>query len=213
MIKLYQEKSPLNLSESYEAIGELYALKSDYVKAEKYYLDSLNIKEKVDKDNKIQLYDTYLDLGIFYKEKGDFDNAEKYFLKTLEISKDDSYEYKDIDIYYTYLWLGDLYKLSGDSKKAEYYYLLSLKNIDSIKNEADKETIKFEIFYTLGRFYTDQGLFDKALDNAQNALKISLDLFGIENKNYLNSLDLVGKIYVKQNLYSKAKEYFLNSYI
>ena len=34
--KLYQEKSPLNLSESYESIGELYALKSDYVKAEKY---------------------------------------------------------------------------------------------------------------------------------------------------------------------------------
>ena len=210
--KLYQEKSPLNLSESYEKIGELYASKSDYLNAEKYYLDSLNIKEKVYKDNKFKLLDTFLDLGIFYKEKGDFNKAEKYFLKTLEISKDNSYEYKDIDIHYNLLWLGDLYKLSGDSEKAEYYYLLSLKELDSIKKEEDKQKLKFQTYYSLGEFYTDKRFFNKALDNAQNALKISLDLYDIENQNHLKTLDLIGKIYAQQTLYSKAEEYFLKSY-
>jgi len=69
-----------NLAVSFSWLGKLY-------EAEKFYLKSLEIKEKIYDQNDIELAVTYSSLGVLYGHLKKFDLSEEYNLKGLEIRK------------------------------------------------------------------------------------------------------------------------------
>ena len=78
-----------DLATSYNNAGSLYSDQGQSDKAEKYYLDAIEIYERLVKENadayEPDLATSYNNTGIFYAVHGQPQKAEKYFLDAIEI--------------------------------------------------------------------------------------------------------------------------------
>jgi CHAT domain-containing protein len=85
-----------DIAMSFNNLGNLYKSLGDYEKAEKYYLQSLEIRQKIYSEDHPDIATSFNNLGLLYSDLGDYEKAEKYYLQSLEIrqkiySKDHPY--------------------------------------------------------------------------------------------------------------------------
>jgi predicted Zn-dependent protease len=135
----YYEKA-LSLSKSEDLVGTFcnglglcYSALNKIPEAEKYYLKSLDIRERLSKSNPQQfeaaLASTAMNLGSLYHNLNKMPEAEKYYLKSLDIcerlSKSNPQKFEE-DLAKIAGNLGTFYKENKKMPEAEKYYLKSL---------------------------------------------------------------------------------------
>ncbi len=86
-IELNNQKRDVKLSGIYHNLAVSFSWLGKLYEAEKFYLKSLEIKEKIYDQNNIELAITYSSLGVLYGHLEKFDLSEEYNLKGLEIRK------------------------------------------------------------------------------------------------------------------------------
>ena len=107
-------------------LGFAYRMAGDLKKAEKYYLEALNIEPNDDLAN--------VGLGVVYQLKGDFNKAIDYLQKAITISPYNSNAYNS---------LGLTYKKRGDLDIAAETYLKGIKGtFDKLCDELLKKQIR-----------------------------------------------------------------------
>ena len=104
-----------DLAASYNSAGVFYKKQGQSEKAEKYYLDAIEIRERLAKKN-ADAYEPYLatcynNAGNLYSNHGQPEKAEKYYLAAIEIRErlvkrnPDAYEPALATLYYNYYLL------------------------------------------------------------------------------------------------------------
>jgi len=84
-------------AEMYEEMAKLYSLLGNAAEEKNHYLKSLNIREKLPKNDALSFADTYYQLGVLAEEQQQYDQAQAYFEKTLYKRLGDTLETKDED--------------------------------------------------------------------------------------------------------------------
>ena len=173
------------------SLGEVYRMRhlnqEDYEKAEKYYLQSLEIKESLYQEigEKYEKYRedvniTLNDLGLLYLEMKRYSQAEHYLLKAL---KNDGYLYSQnpkgwqSHVAKTKMNLGYLYLGMQDYAKSLRYYQESLQIWEALYSH-HKETYRPELtetLYNMGIVYLHSGHWDDAEPMFLRVLSVNPD--------------------------------------
>ena len=180
-----------NIAFCYEKSGDLKTALSYYKK-----IKSAKLKEK-----EAQLY---LSLGEKEFRKGSYFSAVKYFKKAVSIDRNLINKVKD-KLTTSYIKIGDRYMKQGNYEKSLSYYL---KAVDTDKTLQEKLKGKiFTAYLKLGEKAFSSGRYKTAFNYLKKAEKIKKD-----NKKLVYYL---GEIYLKEQNYKKALEYYeyyLNNY-
>jgi len=157
----------LPLTESEEAalamnLGLFYYTNQQMAEAEKFYLRSLEIYERLAKNNPAQfepdLARMVMNLGNFYYTNQKIAEAEKFYLHSLEIreqlAKNNPAQFEP-DLARTAMNLGIFYKTAQKMAEAERFYLHSLEIYERLakNNPAQFEPDLAKAVMNLGNFY------------------------------------------------------------
>jgi len=180
-----------------EEIGDEYYAKNDYNTAEKYYLRSLKVNEKLVKnDNTSNLPDVARLLtqigNIYHNHRKDYRKAEKYYLQSLSIDEklvqarpNSTIRSSNLSIVLRNIGLN--YYEMKNYKKAENYYLRSLQIREKLVQEQPDKY--FPPFITLlddfGRNFIAQKNYEEAVRQFQRSLQICERLIKEDSDTYL----------------------------
>ena len=211
-----------DLGSLYNLLGMLYKAQNQPKESEKYYLDAIEIYERLVKKNadayEPDLAMSYNNTGIFYAVHGQPQKAEKYHLAAIEIRERlvkknaDAYE---PDLATSYNNAGVFYKKQGQSEKAEKYYLSAIEIEKRLvkKNAAAYEPDLAMSYNNVGAFYDDQNQPDKAEKYYLAAIAIRERIVKKNADAYepalADSYNNAGIFYNDQGKRDKAEKYYL----
>jgi tetratricopeptide (TPR) repeat protein len=179
-------------------LAHYYNIKNDLDKALEYAWRAVMLKED---------FKDALDLvgNIFFK-MSDYDNSIRAYSKVIAIDPKDAMSYYN---------LGCVFSAKGDLDSAEESWLNAIRYEQSKRignrNEASDDELSFSLvvvgrrvafksYMSLGHIYRDRKLWDKALENYQQALELEIN----NSELYYE----IGKIYVRKGSMPEAKKYF-----
>ena len=175
---------------AYYMLGLSYSNRKNYSVAEKYFLQSIELKHRHQ--------EAYTELAYIYKKQNLFDKALEYYNKSLNTGPSNGSILSNI---------GEIYLNKGNLEKAESYYKKTL-------NQKDKRFYLDEIAY----FYLKTGRLKKSWNYLKDSfnlfpddatLKTKIDLYKkYLDKNNFYALASVGFIYYSLDKYKEAIEYF-----
>ena len=213
-----------DLGRLYNLLGLLYHSQNKPDKAEKYYLDAIEIQERLAKKNAAayepELAGSYNNVGAFYDDQNQPDKAEKYYLAAIEIRERlvkknaDAYE---PDLAASYNNAGVFYKNQGQPDKAEKYYLDAIEIYERLvkKNAAAYEPALAGSYNNAGIFYKDQNQPEKAEKYYLAAIGIYERLVEKNVDAYepylATSYNSAGVFYKNQGQPDKAEKYYLDA--
>ena len=205
-------------------LGNQFTYHKDYPKAENAYLNSLEIYQRLAKDNP-QRYEpdvasTQMNLGNMYSDLNRYSKAENAYSKSLEIyqqlAKINPQQYEP-DVAKTQMNLGVMYFSLDEYLKAENAYLNSLEirqrlaKINPQRFESDVASTQMN----LGVMYRNLNDYSKAENAYLNSLEIRQRL--AENNPQRYEPDVartqmnLGVMYYSLNDYPEAEKVYLNS--
>ncbi len=211
-LEYYEKALKLARSESEEAtlamnLGNFYSDVQKMGEAEKMYLRSLDIRERLAKSNPAQfepdLAFTLNNFGYFKQVSGQFEEAEKMYLRSLDIrerlAKSNPAQFEP-DLAFTLNNFGYFKQVSGQFEEAEKMYLRSL---DIRERLANSNPAQFEpdLAFTLndfgyfkqvsGQFEEAKKMYSRGLALRQKAVASGQTYFwGELNRIYINMADL-----------------------
>ncbi|NTW33561.1 MAG: tetratricopeptide repeat protein, partial [Bacteroidetes bacterium] len=184
------------ISSSFNNIGNIYNVQSNYPKALEYYQKSLRLNEKL--GNKKGISECYNSIGAVLDEQGNLSQSLNYYEKSLKINqelgnkKQISGSYNNIGVIYN--------ELKAYSKAMEYF----LKSLQIYEELGDKKGISIN-YNNLGNIYKEQFLYTKALEYYQKSLNIYKELGDKEGISSVTN-DIAG-LYIILKDYKSAFEY------
>ena len=212
------------LAELYNLLGILYKAQNQPKESEKYYLDAIEIGERLVEKNadayEPALAMSYNNAGVFYSDHGQHEKAEKYYLAAIEIQK--RLVEKNADAYESYIAAsynnaGIFYDNQGKPEKAEKYYLAAIEIYERLveKNADAYEPYLAWSYNSAGVFYHKQGQPEKAEKYYLSAIEIRERLVKKNADAYepylATSYNNVGAFYKDQGQSEKAEKYYLDA--
>ena len=195
-LKFFKEiNDNIGIANMYNNIGVVYYDQSDDVKALENYLQSLKFAEL--SGDKLRILSALNNVGGVYTNKpATYDKALQYYLMALpvceQLGKKDELGAISVNI-------GFIYAEKHDDAKAMIYFNKALKNYGNSEGSLNA-------YNAMGKLYTSEGKFDKALQNHNQALalaeKLNLKL------SIVKSLMGLGNVYVKKGEYKNAIVYY-----
>ncbi len=188
----------------------IYTMRGDYKKALEYTEKAIRyIQGSSNKPLNIQQSTSslYLNAGIIYNQLNDFNQALSSFKKSITIKNKYSLPGKEV----AYLNLAKAYAKNGDNLLAEKYFNLGIIQ-SNIENKSPSSNLAV-IYFEYGNFLISINENNRASQNIQTALNISLKNFGEKNQLTSNSYQLLGDYYLKIKDYPKALTYYQKALI
>lgn len=189
-----------NVSENLAIVYQKLGL---YAKAEPFFLDVKDLREKnLGKEH--ALYATALNnLGVFYKEIEQLSKAESLYLESKAIRE--RLFGKFSASYATSLGnLSSLYQALGNYPKAEAY---GLEAIEVWQKISDGERNYATANHNLGMLYFSMGNYNKAQHYLIEAKEIRKRVLGSTHQMYGYTLNSLGVLYTKSRNYKEAEEF------
>lgn len=200
--------------------ADLYSKKAE---AEKYYIKSIEICEKLAENNpqnfKAYLAKIYNDVAIYYKDYGQHRKAEKYYLLAIEIYEkfleknclEDFSELAD-----SYNNIGVFYYIQGQFEKTEKYYLMAIEiRKKLVEFNPEFSTDLADSYNNIGVFYKNRGCLEKAekyylmaIDMRKKLAEENPVRFNHYLANSYNNMAILCKILGR---YEKAERYYLSA--
>ena len=159
------------LSNSYNNIGGVFLLLTNYEKAHQYFNQSLEISQK--NGNKKGLANAYGNIGNTFRAQNENENAETFLLKELELR---AHLNDSIGLSKVYNNIGSLYNLMGDFEQSMHYLNKSIqwKKALGLNSLSYPKIGLAEAFYKSGQ-----------IEKAENLLLITLPEV-LKQENYNN---------------------------
>lgn len=175
--------------------GAIYFNQGDDAKSIELHLKSLKISEEI--NDTLRIITSLVNIGAVHLNKPDtYDKALDYFLKSYKLSKAINDQYL---LGTSTANLGEIYYKMGDDSTALFYLNQSVKAYEGT------EDLPYSLNY-IGRIYTHQKDFDKAIKTHREAYEIA--------KNLNTSLDMTQSLvalaqayYAKGDIESSIKAY------
>jgi pentatricopeptide repeat protein len=169
IIELCPEKETLKMARLCHFLGYGFNELADYPQALKWYLKTVDIREKIGGKDRLFMVATYSQVAIVYYKMGKYDEALKLYQKTEDIYKR-VFKKENTKMAVTNLDIATVHKLLGNYDEALEYYLkvLSFRENRLGKDHPKTATICDDI----AALYGSQGKYDEALEWSEKALAI-----------------------------------------
>lgn len=178
---------------------------NDYNQAEKYYLESMEIRRVVSGEKSIEYAQSLNNLGVFYDTQGRLEKAKQYYNNSIAI-KEKMTELNYESYAYGLMNLASLYSTNGLNEEAEELYLKALNAYQG--RVIPKRSFKYaHLLLNIGAFYSQLGQFNKTEKFYLEALN-RFESFGKSNFYYGLTLTNLGYIYLESNSLLASKKYF-----
>lgn len=177
-------------------------------KAERYYLNALEIRRKLFGNEYRGVAICLNNLGLLYEAAGNLNDSEQYFLRALEIDRK-LFGDEHPNVAPCLNNLGGLYQSAGNVKKAEQYYLEALEIRRKFFGNEHSDVA--QSMNNLGSLYKFVGNIEKAEQYYLQALEIRRRLFGNEHPTVAQSLNNLGCLYQSVGFLEKAEQYLLQA--
>ena len=202
--RIYQTDYALSLNN----LGFLYSNIGEFEKAEKFFLEALEIKESILGKQHTDYALSLNNLGSYYSDISNYPEAEKYYLEALEIYRS-IIGTNHLDYVIPLNNLASLYSDAGNYIKAEKYHLeaLEIRKATLGTNHPDYATS----LSNLGVHYSNIGNYTKAEKYYLEALEIRKSILGTNHLDYALSLNNLGSYYSDIGNYPEAEKYYLEA--
>ena len=193
---------------SYNNIGNVYWIQSDYEKAVEYYMKALDIFKKILGENHPYTATSYNSIAGVYWKQSDYKKALGYQKKALDIQKKVLGE-NHPDTAGSYNNIAGVYYSKGDYEKALEYYM---KAIDIREKVLGNNHPDFAMSYSnIGVLYYSKGDYENALEYYKKALDIYVKVLGENHPDTAMSYSNIGMIYYSKCDYEKTLEYYMKA--
>ena len=201
----YEEDKYISLLFSYTSFLETYA---KYENAEKWYLQLIELCEKIYGKDHLDTAAAYNNIGLVYRDKGDYDKALEYYFHSLEIfERMLGIEHSSTSM--SYYNIGNVYCIKGDYDKALEYFIQSLKIREKVLGKDHPFTASS--YHTLGNVFYIKGDYDKALEYYFLSYDIKKHVLGKDHIDVAAANNDIGLVYQNMGNYDKALEYYFHS--
>lgn len=197
------------ISNFFQVLGS-YFLSTGSIDSAKYYLNmSVMLRTGQSGPADTLLHYAINKLGNLYLSISSFDSAFIYYKSALELSliKKNPVNYLSASSYQN---LGISAHMKGDYQFAENCYLNSLKYKEILFNYNDPGLAK--IYWTLGKFYSDQSKYDIALEYYEKAEILLANKYDRDYIDFARIYWNKGNLYTHKGDYSKATNYLSKAY-
>ncbi len=221
-MKEKDESSMVSLALSYNNIANFYENQRRLEDAEKYYLDGIEILEKVAENDKKQ--EPHLavlcdNLGMFYTTNGKYEQAHNCYEKAVaifELLASTEYDEAISSLVKCYNNVGFLYEKNTQFEEAEKYYLTAIELSEKLAGE-NPDKFGFDLatsYNSVGLLYKKQSktgraarYYKKAIAILERLVEKSPEKYGFE---YVTVCNNMGALYVNEEP-AKTEEYFEKS--
>ena len=150
-------------------VGYVYGLLGDHQEELKYYMEALEIRERVLKTDHPEVARSYNNVGVSFDELGDHEQALRYKLKAVEIwEKVLEADHPDLAISYNNV--GVTYSALGNHKQALKYQMKAMEIKERVLSRDHPEIATS--YSNIGMTYDDLGDKEKALEYLLEGLRI-----------------------------------------
>ncbi len=189
--------------------GWILQSKGNYPAAEKWYLESRAIREKVLGKEHADYASSLHQLGaIYYLMGNNYDKAEQYYLQA-KLIRERTLGKEDIDYAATLNALGHIYFYTANYKLAEEYYHEAM--VIREKKLGKENIIYSGSLNNLGLVYTAMRQYDKAESFYKANIAIIEKTKGKQTIWYAGGILNLANIYLKMKDYGKAESLLLES--
>ncbi|MEL7001574.1 MAG: CHAT domain-containing tetratricopeptide repeat protein [Bacteroidota bacterium] len=195
------QQSHIGVIKAYFYYGKIYFERNrDFAKGLKYKKKSVEYAEQNKIENDYMYSSLYNELGLVYKNLHIYDSALYFYQKSLETSKKIDYTGGIIS---ATLNLSRLHKAMGN-----YYQSIELAKelLQMGLDLKDKEAI-YMGYRRLGEAHNEIGAMVAARDYLQQALKLSIELYGEDDGDTFYTYNLLGRVYIELGDFDKAIDY------
>lgn len=190
------------MERKYNSEGRIEARKGDFEKAEKLFLESVKITQRLYGNNDSKVIQSYINLGIQQKNLGKYDEAIKSYTKAEELIKSVFGE-NDARLGLVYTNIGVIFKSKGDHSKALEYQESALRSLSY-------DTIRFIDVFKTTEFNLAVSLV--SLNRSSEAIKIAKkNIAGKYNNLKPRYYDILATIYSDNGDLELANAYYLKS--
>ncbi len=197
-----EEQQQLSGAHQADAVGTTHYNKSEFKKAESYYLKSLKVKLNILGEVHPYTGTSYNNLGMLYLKTRNLTKAEPYLIKCYQIDVQTLGELHS-NTSTALNNLGILYSTKGDFAKAEPIHLKGLEIARKSVGEEHADVAKS--LHNLALFYVDMGKHDQAEQTFLQSLKIYNKTLGKQNQHTARALSSLGWLYYSMADFSKAE--------
>lgn len=182
------------------SLGNLYADRQEFDRAEEYYLKALKLHESI--HSKEGMARDSGNLGSLYLTHGRLEKAEEYLQNALELNESLG---NNQGMALNFGNLGFLYQSRKDFTKAEENFQKALKLVEGMSNKND-----MAIYYNaLGIIYMTRGELGKAEEYLQKALRTNESLDNKQNMAIIQAN--FGFLYTKKGRKEQAQQAYQKS--
>ncbi|MBL7824786.1 MAG: CHAT domain-containing protein, partial [Saprospiraceae bacterium] len=204
-------KESMDYVKSIGNLGAAYWALKQYNNAEKFYLESKEILNKV-KINRKHDYEWVIwflnNFGRLYWDMGMYEKSEPLYLEAMSIRK--SILGTDHPDYAASLnGLGNLYFATGLVEKAEPFYLEAKSIRERILGKEHPDY--FWSLNNLGSVYWHKGQYEKAEKLYLEAFSMCEKTFGNEHPNYATCLNNLSNLYEDLGQFKKAEHFYIKA--
>ena len=197
------------LSFLYDAQAEKYEKQKDYLKAEQYYLKSLDFVNKTFGKINYGYPETCKKLANLYVKTKDYPKAEPLFNEALKIDEQ-LYGKEHWRVAATCRNMSVVFKENGEYGKAKQFYEKAVR-IDENLNSKDDSLDYATNCIRLASLYHDFGSFSEAEIFYGKAKTIRGQALGKEDIAYSEACNKLARLYLDLGNYTKAESLFIES--
>ncbi|MGK0365665.1 MAG: CHAT domain-containing protein [Saprospiraceae bacterium] len=183
-----------------------FDIKTEYFKAEEWYLKSKKIHEK-DKAQTGYL-EAVSSLGSLYGKMGQYENSEQFLIEATTLHEE-VFEKKHPDYLANLTTLGILYESIGQFEKAELFFIEAKNGIATTLGKEGREYA--ESLKSLGIFYGKTGKYAEAESLLLESGGLIEKITGKEHPYYAENLFIQGNLYEQVGNFSSAEQCFLDA--
>lgn len=202
--ELLQTKDAADYAVVFGNLGQVYWVRGEYEKANKYFGKVIDIRESVFGINHPYTAVAYNNLATLYVEQGDYNKALDYFMKALTINErvlgtenpETAKIYNNIATVYTKL---------GEYENALEFDRKVLAIGEHVLG-TDHPSVA-TVYDNMATVYNRQSDYDKALEYYEKALAIRESMLGTEHPETAITYNNIANVYANQGDYEKALDY------
>ncbi len=195
----------LLIAKYYQTFGTTNYFKGDNDNALKYYLKSLDIRQKVLEKGHFDVLMSYNNIAYTYIAKKDYEKAKQYLWHIIKNCSEETRLWEAS----TYNKLGVVYQYTQEYDNAIKYYNNALDIF--IKKKGENSSDAAQVLNNLGKVYSVLKDYDKALEKINKSIAIRKELLGNSHPILSKSLLTLGQYYSLNKEYKKAIKTYLEA--
>ena len=198
----------LLLGLSYNMLGNVYLVKTDYSKAIEHYARAMKIWKMQLGEDHPKIAVSLSNIGLAWSRLGYYKKAILFHKKSIEIEQK-AYGELNAGVAYSNNSLGEVYRQLGSHDSAIYHYNKSLKVRTELFGE--KHPYVSGVYNNLGLVYLSQNQLTKAIEHLNKAREIQKEILGPTHPQIGYTLNNLGIAFFESQDYNKSIDYYRQS--